>query len=289
MRRYVPCARLILLAALGILAVLAVGTSPAGAIPGDGAGANTPGTNSSVSPRTLTAGSTIHFTVSGYPAGEVVYVKIDDGNFCSNKGVHGACVVHQQRLSSTGTASGSFVLPSDLTPGNHWLRFLASKEMSDASGNYLGTKGWTTRRGSDFTVVTGGATGTGTGGTTGATSSGQAADEAVLPAGETLVIAAPGGSADPSASPTPSASETPVDPEAASGTGMNPNDKASVEAAVEAAMAESDTGTAAATRATSNDAGFPWVGTAGLIVMAAAAGALVIRGLRARGGRTARA
>lgn len=147
---------------------------PAGAVPEDGAGPDTPGTSASVSPSTLPAGGTLRFTLSGFPAGEIVSVKIDDGNFCSDKGVHGACVVHQQRVGSGGQVSGSFQIPADLPVGAHWLRFLASAEVTSPDGTYLGVKGWTRRGGSDFRVVapaTHEATGT-TGTATGSSASG---------------------------------------------------------------------------------------------------------------------
>jgi len=123
------------------------------AIPSGGAGADTPGTASSVSPRTLAAGARISFTVSGFPAGEAVNVKIDDGQFCSEAATHGACVVHVQKIRSDGTASGDFLLPRDVAPGKHWLRYLASAPILDANGNQQGIKGYTNRGDSDFTVA----------------------------------------------------------------------------------------------------------------------------------------
>ncbi len=144
-------AGVVLLVGWAVLA--AFGSTPAAAIPGDGSGPDTPGTSASVSPRSLRSGSVIQFSVSGFPAGEVLNVKIDDGSFCSQRGVHGACVVHQQRIGSTGSVSGSFVIPGDLPTGSHWLRFLASSEMRAVDGTYLGVKGFTRRGGADFQVV----------------------------------------------------------------------------------------------------------------------------------------
>ncbi|WP_150461165.1 hypothetical protein [Nesterenkonia ebinurensis] len=139
------------LAAL-ILAVL-ITAVPAHAIPPDGAGPDTPGTASTTSPTSgLRPGDTLNFTVHGFPAGETLYIKIDDGLNCSQAAVHGACVYHQQAIPASGTVSGSIVLPHDITPGQHWLRFLASEEMRDGSGNVIGTQGYTLR-GQSFTVA----------------------------------------------------------------------------------------------------------------------------------------
>lgn len=142
-------------AALG--AVLLGVPGPAAAIPPGGASSDTPGTSSTVSPRTLAAGQRISFSVTGFPAGETLNVKIDDGEFCSEAAVHGACVVHTQKIRSDGTVSGDFRLPADLGPGAHWLRYLASTPIVGADGSQQGIKGFTLRGGSDFTVRAAGA------------------------------------------------------------------------------------------------------------------------------------
>lgn len=136
-----------------VLAPFILAGSAAAAVPTGGASPDTAGTSASVSPKSLAAGTTIAFAVAGLPAGEIAYVKIDDGNFCADAGVHGACVVHQQRISASGQLRGSLVIPGDLPAGRHWLRFLASKEMQDADGGYVGVKGFSVRGSSDFTVV----------------------------------------------------------------------------------------------------------------------------------------
>lgn len=160
-------------------AVLAGGIAagPALALPPDGAGADTPETSASVSPTTLTPGATISFTLSGFPAGESVYVKIDDGVGYGDTSVQGSGVVHQQAIPSSGTVSGSFALPAGITVGAHWLRFLASKEIDDANGAYLGVEGYTHRGGTDFTVVaaTGGSAGGGAAPGAGGTAAGAGA------------------------------------------------------------------------------------------------------------------
>ncbi|PJJ58316.1 hypothetical protein CLV56_2567 [Mumia flava] len=155
MRRTTSLRAAVAACALGAVALSTVAAvwSPVSALPPGGASPDTAGTSSSVSPSRLRAGDVIRFTVSGFPAGEIVSIKIDDGEACSQQAVHGACVYHQQKISASGTASGSFVLPGDLPAGEHWLRYLASAEMLDEDGNYLGVKGFSNRGGSTFTVV----------------------------------------------------------------------------------------------------------------------------------------
>ncbi len=217
--------RLVRLGTVLAAALLAGGiaASPAFALPPDGAGADTPGTSASVSPTSLTAGATLAFTLSGFPAGETVYVKIDDGVGYGDASVQGSGVVHQQAVPSSGTVSGSFQLPAGITAGAHWLRFLASKELTDANGAYLGVEGYTHRGGTDFTVVaaTGGggaAAGGGAASGSGGTGGGGAATGTTAGSGATSVTgqgavvqvqpgAAPAGEAD--APPAPEAAATP--------------------------------------------------------------------------------
>lgn len=153
------------LAAVFAVAALVLGpASVAGAIPPDGPSPNTPGTSSSTSPGRVQPGDRVNFTVRGFPAGETLYIKINDGDasVCSNSAVHGACVVHQQRIPSGGTVSGSLVFPSDLPAGTYWLRFLASEDIVQG-GNVVGTRGFTLR-GQDFTVGSAGGGGSGSSG-----------------------------------------------------------------------------------------------------------------------------
>lgn len=138
---------------LGVAALCGpVGLAPAHALPPGGAATtNTPGTSSSISPASLQAGDTLTFSVSGFPAGEQLYIKVDDGAACPSDAAQGACVVHQQKISSNGTASGSFILSKELSEGPHTLRFLATEIMYDADGNYQGSKGYTNRS-PEFTI-----------------------------------------------------------------------------------------------------------------------------------------
>ncbi|MFT4188891.1 MAG: hypothetical protein QM621_09955 [Aeromicrobium sp.] len=148
-----------LLAPLGVLLTLLTLTlvGPARALPPGGPGPETPGTTSRVWPTNVGPGGVLHFEVAGYPANETVYIKIDDGNMCSDTS-HGACVYHTQKLDSKGYAKGSIVLPADIANGAHWLRMLATGDVFDDDGNKIGYTGYTRRGGNDFTVVPGGVT-----------------------------------------------------------------------------------------------------------------------------------
>lgn len=100
----------------------------AGALPPGGASGSTPGTNSTV-PSNVNCGDSLQWSVSGFPAGETVNVKVDDGlQQGSNPDVQGDGVVSQAAANSAGRASGSFVYDCDAygDGGGHWLRFLAT-------------------------------------------------------------------------------------------------------------------------------------------------------------------
>lgn len=146
------------LLAAGLTAALPLGAQ---ALPPDGPGPETPGTSSRVWPSKVKAGDRLYFEVSGYPANETVYIKIDDGLMCSDTS-HGACVYHTQKLNGKGYAKGSLVVPN-LAAGKHWLRMLATGDVFDSkTGEKIGYKGYTRRGGNDFTVVAGGKGGSGT-------------------------------------------------------------------------------------------------------------------------------
>lgn len=260
-----------LLAPLLLVALVAAGGSaPASAVPGGGASPDTPGTSASVSPRQLSAGSVLSFRVSGFPGGETLYIKIDDGQLCSASSVHGACVVHQQAIPASGTVSGSFVLPSDVPRGKHWLRFLASEEVTKADGSYGGTKGYTRRGGSDFTVVAGATTsteenGTTTSGSTSSTSPSTDGSVGTVAAGDTLVVALPrdkGAAEDEIAEVPP--------------------EKTAQSAAAEEPASTTPQADAPEAVAGSPFDGVPVVGLAGLTLMVLLAGGLLARSRRAR-------
>lgn len=131
-------------------AALALVLPSAAALPPGGAGDSTEGTSSTVT-GSVEAGGTLSFTLSGFPAGETVSIKIDDGALDgSDNSVSGTGVVHQQKIGANGSVSGSFVLPSYVKPGTHWLRFLASQEIPESQGG--GTKGFSNRS-PQFTVT----------------------------------------------------------------------------------------------------------------------------------------
>ena len=113
--------------ALGVPGAVGPAFAPqASAVPATGANSNTPGTNSEIGPSVLAPGETLSWSVSGFPAGVPVYVKIDDGSACPATAAQGACVITSSMVAADGTAGGSFALPSSLEEGMHWLRFLAT-------------------------------------------------------------------------------------------------------------------------------------------------------------------
>lgn len=147
-------------------AALLLLTQPAAALPPDGPSPNTPGTYVEVWPTTVKHGDVLNFRVTGFPAGEIIHLKYDDGDasVCGSSAVHGACVVHKQVVPSSGVTVGSIIIPADLPTGRHWIRFLASKEVP--GGGVLGF----TLHGNDgasgnstFSVVAGAAPGAGAG------------------------------------------------------------------------------------------------------------------------------
>lgn len=147
--------RLLVALLIGLALSVVPGQPAAEAIPPGGAGPNTPGTSSAVSPQSLTPGGVVRFTVRGFPKGETLYVKIDDGKACGNTS-HGACVYHSQKIPSSGVVNGSFRLPGNLKQGGHTLRFLASAYI-DPKNPGKGTKGYTNR--SPRFTIAGGSTG----------------------------------------------------------------------------------------------------------------------------------
>lgn len=149
-------------------AALALVLPSAAALPPGGAGDSTEGTSSTVT-GSVEAGGTLSFSLSGFPAGETVSIKIDDGALDgSDNSVSGTGVVHQQKIGANGSVSGSFVLPSYVKPGTHWLRFLASQEIPESQGG--GTKGFSNR--SPQFTVTGSASDSGGQGSSGGAAAG---------------------------------------------------------------------------------------------------------------------
>lgn len=271
----------------GALTTVALGSGVAQALPPGGASPDTPGTSATVTQRSLTPGATITFRIAGFPASEVVSVKIDDGEFCSAKGVHGACVVHQQKSAKDGTMSGSFALPTDLAPGKHWLRFLASAEMKDADGNYLGVKPYSLSGDTTFTIsAPGQASGNGT--TNGSAKSGTSSKGATAPGAGTAAGTAGGAT-------MPSTSGAGATGSAASGA-PSTKDETSVPGALrvpaataspspvslggESSATEQRTEAPAvlASSSVSQEERFPWVGVGVLALCLGFAVAMILRG-----------
>lgn len=214
MNRTSPSRRLARVVGAALLALgLAVGV-PLGAtaLPPDGAGPDTPGTSSSVWPRKVKSGDRLNFKVSGYPAGETVYIKIDDGLMCSDTS-HGACVYHTQKLDKNGSATGSLVVP-DLEPGEHWLRMLATGDVFDSeTGKKLGYEGYTRRGGNTFTVEAGGSSGKSAGGSSAVEGGGTTSSDGKIAGGSVEVDLGeespePGSSASPTGEASPAATES---------------------------------------------------------------------------------
>lgn len=150
MRRLTKVFKTLASGAMASAAALALVLPSAAALPPGGAEGSTEGTSSTVT-GSVEAGGTLSFTLSGFPAGETVSIKIDDGALDgSDNSVSGTGVVHQQKIGANGSVSGSFVLPSYVKPGTHWLRFLASQDIPESQGG--GTKGFTNRS-PQFTVT----------------------------------------------------------------------------------------------------------------------------------------
>lgn len=284
-------ARRLSLTMAGTLSAVSLSAGASQALPPGGASPDTPGTSATLSQRSLTPGATISFRITGFPASEVVSVKIDDGEFCSAKGVHGACVVHQQKSSKDGSMSGSFALPSDLAPGKHWLRFLASSEMKDADGNYLGVKPYSLTGDTTFTIAAAkqrsGSTGngsskSGTSGTAGSTptaGSNAGSTSGVTTPGTSAGAATPGTagtasnteSTTPDETPVPGALRVPAGETADASTSSLSDAAQQTEAPVTLASSE-----------VQDDARFPWVGAGVLAICLGFGVALTLRGRSVR-------
>lgn len=211
------------------------------ALPPDGPGPETPGTKSRVWPKKVKAGDRLYFEVSGYPANETVYIKIDDGTMCSDTS-HGACVYHTQKLNKKGYAKGSLVVPN-LAPGKHWLRMLATGDVFDSkTGEKIGYKGYTRRGGNTFTVVEGGSSTKDAGGSGNAAGGGSVKSDGTI-AGGSVELDVADESPSPEASPADPAESATPSPEAEGATAESeaPADDASatpIAAPVETPAAE---------------------------------------------------
>lgn len=257
--------------AVTVLALgLALSLPPAAqALPPDGPGPETPGTTSRVWPAKVKAGDRLNFEVSGYPANETVYIKIDDGTMCSDTS-HGACVYHTQKLNKKGYAKGSLVVP-DLAPGKHWLRMLATGDVYDKkTGEKIGYQGYTRRGGNDFTVVEGGSSGKNAGGTANAPGGGRAKSDGTI-AGGSVEIVVEEESPSPEASPTAPAESAAPSPQATGAEG------ATVESRAPATPADDGSATPVAAP-TETPAAEPAPASVPVAGIAALAGSVVVGG-----------
>lgn len=108
---------------------------------------DSPGTEASVTTKTVQAGQQVSFTATGFPAGATVYVQLDDGATHWDSSLPGKSILHK-KVPSSGKVSGSVVLPANVAPGAHWLRFNATAADPDGGSRQI-----TCRGDSDFTVV----------------------------------------------------------------------------------------------------------------------------------------
>lgn len=284
MKTRAPRLRLVL---AGALSTVFLGSGATHALPPGGASPDTPGTSGTISQRSLTPGATITFRISGFPASEVVSVKIDDGEFCSAKGVHGACVVHQQKSSKDGSMSGSFALPTDLAPGKHWLRFLASSEMKDADGNYLGVKPYSLSGDTMFTITAAGQSSGGAGAASGSPKSGAPGKSAAAPSAGSSSTTMPGSSAGATVPGAGGAAASMTAPEQTQdvvpgalrvpAVALSQSSPA-MGVEFDAAAPEAEAAATLASSSVEQDERFPWVGAAVLALCLGFGAALLLRG-----------
>ncbi|MCZ2527164.1 HtaA domain-containing protein [Streptomyces sp. HB2AG] len=74
--------------------------------------------------KSVEAGGTLGFSVKGFPAGETLTVKLDDGE-----------ILQQFTVKSDGTYAGSVTVPAATEAGSHWLRFLAPNPPTSVKGD----------------------------------------------------------------------------------------------------------------------------------------------------------
>lgn len=93
----------------------AAGATPVPAASGAPASAtNDAGAKAGITASRVQAGGTLHFEVTGFPAGEQVTIKLDD-----------EAILGQWKTDGDGSHEGDVTVPADTPAGDHWLRFLA--------------------------------------------------------------------------------------------------------------------------------------------------------------------
>ncbi|MEU9517223.1 hypothetical protein [Streptomyces sp. NPDC048224] len=82
---------------------------------GSGSGGATTGASATITAGSrVAAGGRVSFRVTGFPAGQQLTVKLDDGK-----------ILGQWTVGTDGSYSGGVTVPADTAEGAHWLRFLA--------------------------------------------------------------------------------------------------------------------------------------------------------------------
>ncbi|MEU1089831.1 hypothetical protein ABZ401_23925 [Streptomyces sp. NPDC005892] len=101
-----------------------------------------------------TAGGKVSFRLTGFPAGQQITVKFDDGGIIGQ---------WPDGIAADGSFSGTVTVPASAAEGAHWLRFLAPNPSTSMKA------GFTVTSGSDASAATTGGTGTSATGGSGAT------------------------------------------------------------------------------------------------------------------------
>ncbi|WEH38783.1 hypothetical protein [Streptomyces sp. AM 2-1-1] len=145
------------------------GTSTGGTSTG---GSSTPsGTSATITAGSnVAAGGKVSFRLTGFPAGQQITVKLDDGEIIGQ---------WPDGIASDGSFSGTVTVPATATKGAHWLRFLAPNPSTSMKA--------------DFTVTTGAAASATTGGTGGTGTSAAGANGSTAAGGAVAAIPAATG------------------------------------------------------------------------------------------------
>ncbi|WP_062645874.1 hypothetical protein [Streptomyces maremycinicus] len=81
---------------------------------GPASATNSAGAKAGITADQVQAGGTLHFTVTRFPAGQTVTLKLDDED-----------ILGQWKADAQGSYEGDVTVPADTPTGAHWLRFLA--------------------------------------------------------------------------------------------------------------------------------------------------------------------
>ncbi|MFD6424674.1 hypothetical protein [Streptomyces sp. NPDC060198] len=76
--------------------------------------ANASGAKAEITASEVQPGGKLHFKVTTFPASQVVTIKLDDD-----------AILGQWDIDAEGSFEGDVEIPAEVTPGAHWLRFLA--------------------------------------------------------------------------------------------------------------------------------------------------------------------